>query len=57
MRLYFGHRKYGFLNARAFRMSKAGLIHLPAENTRTFRFYGITIGKNFFGLVSTEVEE
>ena len=51
MRLYFGHRKYGFLNARAFRMSKAGLLHMPAENTSSFRFYGIMIGKNFFGLM------
>ena len=57
MRLYFGHRKYGFLNARAFRMSKSGLVHMPVENTRTFRFYGIMLGKKFFGLVSTEAEE
>ena len=53
MKIYFGHRKYGFLNARAFRMSSAGLIHMPAENTSAFRFYGIMAGKNFFGLMIT----
>ena len=51
MKIYFGHRKYGFLNARAFRVSRAGLIHMPTENTSAFRFYGIMIGKNFFGLM------
>lgn len=54
MKIWWGHKKYGFLSAKGFAKRKDGRLMLWADSVKTFRFFGIQHGVYFLGLFVKE---
>ena len=56
IKFYWGHKKHGMLSAKGFACRQDGTLLLRDSGVKTFRFYGIMWGLNFFGYISKDAK-